>query len=193
MTSSAAEGLWGTWWLREQFTNNLGLAVENRGVSSKKRLETWEVVGEAELSEIVQISLFLRCGRLNYSWHTRLSSSTRRNDADRGRVEKSPWSGGNLLGQCIQIHTKIWDISERSVQTDTYKVVTRDKYGNLTKKRYIHLLVSLILQLKLLNQRSLNKKKSNPQLISLFPRMLQGCSSYIFFFKLFLGLSISKL
>lgn len=29
---------------------------------------------------------------------------------------------------------KSWEMTERWVQTDIYKLVTQDKYGNLTKK-----------------------------------------------------------
>lgn len=42
------------------------------------------------------------------------------------------------------MHEKTWDITERSVETDTYKLVTQDKYGNLTTKWYIHHLETLL-------------------------------------------------
>lgn len=53
----------------------------------------------------------------------------------------------------------------------------------------------LILQIKLLNRRSFNKKKkSNLQLIALFPRMLPNYSfPFFFLFKLFLTPGISTM
>lgn len=72
---------------------------------------------------------------MNYSLHTRLSSNTRTNDADRGRLEKSPRNGGNLLGKPVYSNAQKDLTYYREISPNRHLyLVTQDKYGNLTKK-----------------------------------------------------------